>query len=155
MTRASKIITHIILSSFFAIMIPLILAGVMVGCVKNRASLPPELFRESKVLGMTGVRTWAFEHSSEFEADLIASVKQAQRYSPTRHLDASGNSTSWICPEEALTEHLALEYFAAGQPRVRGQHLKWRPVSALEYWLPRLPFLARIMIEFWSRYIRQ
>ena len=91
MIRAPKIITQIILSSFFAIIIPLILAGVMVGCVKNRTPLPPELFSESKVLGMTGVRTWAFEHSSEFEADLIASVKQEIRYSPTGHDDASGH----------------------------------------------------------------
>ena len=91
MIRAPKIITQIILSSIFAIIIPLILAGVMVGCGKNRTPLPPDLFRESKVLGMTGVRTWAFEHSSKFEADLIASIKQELRYSPTGHDDASGH----------------------------------------------------------------
>jgi hypothetical protein len=39
---------------------------------------------------MTGVRTLAFEHSSEFEADLIESLKQELKYSPTGHDDASG-----------------------------------------------------------------
>jgi predicted patatin/cPLA2 family phospholipase len=63
----------------------------MAGCVKTRTTLPPELIHDSKVLGMTGVRTWAFEHSPEFEEDFKASVKQAQRYSPTRHVDASGH----------------------------------------------------------------
>jgi len=64
---------------------------VIVGCAKTRTTLPPELFRDSKVLGMTGVRTVAFEHSPLFEEDFIASVKQAQRYSSTRHVDASGH----------------------------------------------------------------
>jgi hypothetical protein len=67
------------------------LMTVMTGCVKTRTSPPPELIHDSKVLGMTGVRTWAFEHSQLFEEDLTTSVKQAQRYSPTRHLDASGH----------------------------------------------------------------
>ena len=64
---------------------------VMAGCGKTRTTLPPELIRDSKVLGMTGVRTWAFEHSPIFEEDLTASVKQEQRYSSTGHDDASGH----------------------------------------------------------------
>jgi len=67
------------------------LMAVIAGCVKTRTTLPPELFRDSKVLGMTGVRTWAFEHSPVFEEDLIASVKQALRYSSTGHNDSSGH----------------------------------------------------------------
>ncbi len=63
----------------------------MVGCGKMRTPLPPELFSESEVQGMNGVRTYAFEHSSEFEADLIASVKQEMQYRPTGHADASGH----------------------------------------------------------------
>jgi hypothetical protein len=90
MLRSPKIIAQIILSSTFAIIISLILTGVMVGCGKIRTPLPPELFHKSKVQEMTGVRTYAFEHSSEFDADLIASVKQERQYSPTGHDDAFG-----------------------------------------------------------------
>jgi hypothetical protein len=61
------------------------------GCVKKRTSPPPELIHDSKVLRMTGVRTWAFEHSPIFEEDLTTSVKQEQRYSSTGHDDASGH----------------------------------------------------------------
>ncbi len=89
--RAPKIIVQFILSSIFAIIISIILTSVIVGCGKIRTPLPPELFHESEVQGMTGVRTYAFEHSSEFEADLIASVKQEIQYSPTGHDDASGH----------------------------------------------------------------
>jgi hypothetical protein len=91
MIRIPKLIAKTILSLIFAIIVPAILVAVLAGCGKNRTPLPPELFRDSKVLGMTGVRTWAFEHSSKFEADLIASVKQELRYSPTGHDDASGH----------------------------------------------------------------
>ena len=89
--RSPKIIAQIILSSIFEIIISLIVIGVMVGCGKIRTPLPPELFRESEVQGMTGVRTYAFEHNLEFEADLIASVKQELRFSLTAHDDASGH----------------------------------------------------------------
>ena len=124
MIKSPKIITRAMLSSTFAVIILGMLMTVMAGCVKTRTTPPPELIHDSKVLGMTGVRTWAFEHSPIFEEDLTASVKQEFRYSSTGHDDASGHLTSWLCPEEALTEHLVLEYFTAGQPRVRGQHLK-------------------------------
>jgi len=91
MIKFPKIITRHRLSSTFRFIILALLMTVMGGCAKTRTTLPPELFRDSKVLGMTGVRTWAFEHSPIFEEDLIASVKQAQRYSSTRHVDASGH----------------------------------------------------------------
>jgi hypothetical protein len=63
----------------------------MVGCGKIRTPLPPDLFHDSKVQGMTGVRTYAFEHNSEFAADLIASVKQEIQNSTTGQDDASGH----------------------------------------------------------------
>jgi len=91
MIKFPKIITRHRLSSTFRFIILALLMTTMGGCAKTRTTLPPELFRDSKVLGMTGVRTWAFEHSPIFEEDLIASVKQAQRYSSTRHVDASGH----------------------------------------------------------------
>jgi len=91
MIKFPKIITRHRLSSTFRFIILALLMTVMGGCAKTRTTLPPELFRDSKVLGMTGVRTWAFEHSPIFEEDLIASVKQAQRYSSTRHVDTSGH----------------------------------------------------------------
>ena len=91
MIKFPKIITRHKLSSTFRFIILALLMTVMAGCAKTRTTLPPELFRDSKVLGMTGVRTWAFERSRIFEEDLIASVKQAQRYSSTRHVDASGH----------------------------------------------------------------
>jgi len=91
MVKFPKIITRHKLSSTFRFIILALLMTVMAGCAKTRTTLPPELFRDSKVLGMTGVRTWAFERSRIFEEDLIASVKQAQRYSSTRHVDASGH----------------------------------------------------------------
>jgi len=67
------------------------LMTVMAGCGITRTTLPPELIRDSKVLGMTGARTWAFEHSPMFEEDLIESAKQELRYSSTGHDDASGH----------------------------------------------------------------
>ena len=79
MIKPLKIITRAMLSSSFAVIILGMLMTVIVGCVKTRTTLPPEFFRDSKVLEMTGVRTWAFEHSPIFEEDLITSVKQAQR----------------------------------------------------------------------------
>ena len=92
MIKSPQIITRPMLSSiFFTFIILGVLMTAMAGCVKKRTSPPPELIHDSKVLGMTGVRTWAFEHSPLFEEDLTTSVKQAQRYSPTRHLDASGH----------------------------------------------------------------
>ena len=91
MIKSPNIITRTMLSSTFTFIILGMLMTVMTGCVKTRTSPPPELIHDSKVLGMTGVRTWAFEHSQLFEEDLTTSVKQAQRYSPTRHLDASGH----------------------------------------------------------------
>jgi hypothetical protein len=89
--RSPKIIAQIILSPIFVIIISLIITGVMVGCGKIRTPLPPDLFHDSKVQGMTGVRTYAFEHNSEFAADLIASVKQEIQNSPTGQDDASGH----------------------------------------------------------------
>jgi hypothetical protein len=91
MIKFPKLITRHRLSSTFRFIILALLMTVMAGCAKTRTTLPPELFRDSKILGMTDVRTWAFERSRIFEEDLIASVKQAQRYSPTRHVDASGH----------------------------------------------------------------
>jgi hypothetical protein len=79
-------------STFFKLFIIMgVLMTVMTGCMKRRTSPPPELIHYSKVMGMTGVRTWAFEHSPIFEEDLTASVKQEQRYSSTGHDDASGH----------------------------------------------------------------
>jgi hypothetical protein len=89
--RSPKIIAQIILSPIFVIIISLIITGVMVGCGKIRTPLPPDLFHDSKVQGMTGVRTYAFEHNSEFAADLIASVKQEIQNSTTGQDDASGH----------------------------------------------------------------
>ncbi len=91
MIKYHKIIIRPILSSTFAVIILGMLMTVMAGCVTTRTTLPPELIHDSKVLGMTGVRTWAFEHSPIFEEDFTASVKQAQRYSSTGHNDASGH----------------------------------------------------------------
>jgi len=90
MIRTQKKFAPNTLFSIFAIIISLILTSGMVGCGKIRTPLPPELFNESVVQGMTGVRTYAFEHSSEFEADLIASIKQEKEYRPSGHNDASG-----------------------------------------------------------------
>ena len=91
MIKFPKIITRHRLSSTFTFIILGMLMTVMAGCGKTRTTLPSELIRDSKVLGMTGVRTWAFEHSPMFEEDLIASVKQGLRYSSTGHDDASGH----------------------------------------------------------------
>ena len=91
MIKSLKIITKVILSSSYAAIILGLLMTVVVGCAKTRSTLSPEFFRDSKVLGMTGVRTWAFEHSPIFEADFTTSVKQAQGYSSSRHVDASGH----------------------------------------------------------------
>jgi len=91
MIKSPKIITRAMLSSTFAFIILGMLITVMAGCVKTRTTPPPELIHDSKVLGMTGVRTWAFEHSPIFEEDLTASVKQEFRYSSTGHDDASGH----------------------------------------------------------------
>jgi len=91
MIKSPKIIIRAMLSSTFTFIILGMLMTVMAGCVKTRTTLPPEFFRDSKVLGMTGVRTWAFEHSPIFEEDFKASIKQAQRYSSTGHNDASGH----------------------------------------------------------------
>ena len=91
MIKSLKIITKVILSSSYAAIILGLLMTVVVGCAKTRSTLSPEFFRDSKVLGMTGVRTWAFEHSPIFEADFTTSVKQAQGYSSSRHVDESGH----------------------------------------------------------------
>ena len=92
MIKSRQIITRPMLSPvFFTFIIMGVLMTVMAGCVQKRISPPPELIHDSKVLGMTGVRTWAFEHSPIVEEDLTASVKQEQRYSSTGHDDASGH----------------------------------------------------------------
>ena len=92
MIKSCQLINRPMLSSiFFTFIFIGVLMTVMSGCVKKRISPPPELIHDSTVLGMTGARTWAFEHSELFEEDLTTSVKQAKRYSPTRHLDASGH----------------------------------------------------------------
>ena len=90
MTRASIFKVKTIINIFLTIILTAIMAVSLAGCAKKRTPLPPELFHESKVLGMAGVRAWAFEHNLEFEADLLKSVKQEQSYSPTGHNDASG-----------------------------------------------------------------
>jgi hypothetical protein len=77
--------------TFFTFITLGVLMAVTAGCVKKRTSPPPQLIHDSKVLGVTGVRTWAFERSPIFEEDLTESVKQEQRYSPTGHDDASGH----------------------------------------------------------------
>ena len=91
MIKSPKIITRAMLSSTFTLIILGMLMIFMAGCVTARTTPPPVLIHDSKVLGMTGVRTWAFEHSPIFEEDLTASVKQEQRYSSTGHDDASGH----------------------------------------------------------------
>ncbi len=91
MIKSPKIITRAMLSATGAGIIMGMLITVMAGCGKTRTTLPPELIRDSRVLGMTGVRTWAFEHSPMFEEDLIESTKQELRYSSTGHDDASGH----------------------------------------------------------------
>ena len=92
MIKSLQINTRSMLSSiFFTFIILIVLMTVMAGCVKKRTSSPPELIHDSKVMGMTGVRTWAFERSPIFEEDLTESVKQEQRYSSTGRDDASGH----------------------------------------------------------------
>ena len=91
MIKSLKIMNRAMLSSSFAVIILVMLMTVIAGCAKTRTTFPPELIHDSKVLGMSGVRTWAFEHSPIFEEDLATSVKQAQRYSSSRHADASGH----------------------------------------------------------------
>ena len=77
--------------STVAVIIVAALITGLAGCAKTRAHLPPELRPDSTVLGMTGVRTWAFEHSPIFEEDLIASVKQELSYSSAGHNDSTGH----------------------------------------------------------------
>jgi len=91
MIKPPQIIARTTLLSAFTVIILGMLMTVVPGCGKTRTTLPPEHIRDAKVLGMTGVRTWAFEHSRMFEEDLIASVKQEQRYSSTGYVDASGH----------------------------------------------------------------
>jgi hypothetical protein len=77
--------------STVAVIIVAALITGLAGCAKTRTPLPPEIRRDSTVLGMTGVRTWAFEHSPMFEEDLIASVKQELSYSSAGHNDSTGH----------------------------------------------------------------
>ena len=55
----------------FALILMMILITGLTGCGKKRAPLPPELRPEATVQGLSGVRIWVFEHSPEFEKDLI------------------------------------------------------------------------------------
>ena len=77
--------------STVAVIIVAALITGLAGCAKTRTPLPPELRGDSTVMGMTGVRTWAFEHSSEFEKDLISSVQQELSYGSKGHNDATGH----------------------------------------------------------------
>ena len=72
MIKSPKIITRAMLSSTFTLIILGMLMIFMAGCVTARTTPPPVLIHGSKVLGMTGVRTWAFEHSPIFEEDLYS-----------------------------------------------------------------------------------
>lgn len=75
----------------FALVLMVILTTGLAGCGKKRTPLPPELRPEATVQGLTGVRTWVFEHSPEFEKDLILSVQQELSYSARGHDDATGH----------------------------------------------------------------
>lgn len=75
----------------FTLVLMVILITGLAGCGKKRTPLPPELRTEATVQGLTGVRTWAFEHSPEFEKDLILSVRQELSYSSRGHNDATGH----------------------------------------------------------------
>ena len=73
------------------IIVMVILIMAVAACGKKRTPLPPELRPEATVQRLTGVRTWAFEHSPEFEKDLILSVQQESSYGSRGHNDATGH----------------------------------------------------------------
>ena len=91
MVKSCKIFIGSMKFSTVAVIIVAALITGLAGCAKTRTPLPPELRGDSTVMGMTGVRTWAFEHSSEFEKDLISSVQQELSYGSKGHNDATGH----------------------------------------------------------------
>lgn len=58
----------------------MVLIMLATGCTSTRKALPPDLYSSAKVAQMTGIRTYAFEHSPIFQKDLIYSVKQERQH---------------------------------------------------------------------------
>jgi hypothetical protein len=90
MMKYSMNMTSSIVKAIRSYLLGMVLIMLATGCTSTRIALPPDLYSSAKVAQMTGIRTYAYEHSSIFQKDLIYSVKQEIQRSSGGH-DDEGN----------------------------------------------------------------